>query len=481
MTLCIILAVNTAKRVLLKHFLKVNRFVVGSKFEASSIMKKKGLLGILENLSSGQFPQFKSFWAEDTDAAHNHGHHGTNAAARETPVQLIMNENPDGIAVGLDIGSSKIVALIGRLNKEGLIEILGAGETPSAGLTRGSISNLTKTTAAIKEVLEEACDAAKVAVHQVITNYSGICNNLDQRGVLIREDMINEISVADIDMLKKEMDGNPYPPGEQIVYLEPQHFIIDDEPDIRDPIGMAGQRFESDFHVITGEISGLKNLHKCVGYSNMQIKRIYPTAIASAEAVICEDEKEEGIAVIDIGAAVTSISVYKHGIMRYAEVIQLGGNSITADIKQFTGLSSKQAELLKKTYGDVLPEHIDPNELIQYKVLNGTKDRFISRLNLAVIIQSRMEELIGIASESIKEALKGRGLTFGIVFTGGDSQLPNLTSLAERITGVKCHLGTPSLHLQKGGVQQHLTMAKFDSPVYATSIGLLRMGLTRVA
>ncbi len=262
-------------------------------FETSTIMKKKGLLGIFENLSSGQFPQFKSFWAEETDAGHNHGHHGKNPAAPETPVQIMRKDNPSGIAVGLDIGSSKIVALIGRLNKEGLIEILGSGETPSAGLTRGSISNLTKTTAAIKEVLEEACTAAKIEVHQVVTNYSGICNNLDQRGVIIRKDMINEISFADINELKKEMDGNPYPPGEQIVYLEPQHFIIDDEPDIRDPIGMSGQRFESDFHVITGETSGLNNLHKCISHSNLQIKYIYPTAIASAEAVICDEEKED--------------------------------------------------------------------------------------------------------------------------------------------------------------------------------------------
>ncbi len=171
----------------------------------------------------------------------------------------------------------------------------------------------------------------------------------------------------------------------------------------------------------------------------------------------------------------------KKKIVRYAEVIQLGGNSITADVKQFTGLGIRQAELMKKAYGDVMPEHIDPNELIQYKILNGTKDRFISKVNLAVIIQSRMEELIGIASEIIKAALKGRSLTFGIVFTGGDSQLANLTSLAERITGVKCHLGTPGLHLQKSNVQQQLTLGKFSSPVYATSIGLLRMGLTRVA
>lgn len=448
--------------------------------EISSIMKKTGLLGIFENLSSGQFPQFKSFLAEDTDALQHHCNDNKRTAAPEAPVELIRKENPKGIAVGLDIGSSKIVALIGRLNEEGMIEIMGAGEAYSEGLTRGSISNLSKTTAGIKAALAEACAAARVEVHQVITNYSGVCNNMDQRGVIVREDMINEISVADIQKLKKEMEGNPYPAGEQIVYLEPQHFIIDDEPDIRDPIGMSGQRFESDFHVITGAASGIQNLYKCIRHSNLEIKHIYPTAIASAEAVICDEEKEEGIAVVDIGAAVTSISVYKHGIMRYAEVIQLGGNSITADIKQFTGLSSKQAELMKKTYGDVGPENIDPNEIIQYKISNGTKDRFISRVNLAVIIQSRMEELIGLASESIKNALNGRCLTFGIVFTGGDSQLPNLSILAERITGEKCHSGTPALHLQKID-HKYPALSKFNSPIYATSIGLLRMGLTRVA
>jgi cell division protein FtsA len=343
------------------------------------------------------------------------------------------------------------------------------------------VSNIGKTTASIKEALAAASASAKVEITQVITNYSGICNNLDQRGVIIRDHMINEIDHMDILRLKKEMDGNLYPPGEQIVFLEPQHYIIDDEPDIRDPIGMAGQRFESDFHVVTGETLAIKNLHKCVGLANRQIKEVYPTAIASAEAVICDEEKEEGIAVVDIGAAVTSVSVYKHGILRGSEMIQLGGNSINADIKQYTGLSSKQAELLKKTYGDVFPEEIDPNEIIQYRLVNSTKDRYITKADLAVIIQSRMEELIGIASTVITETLKGRALTFGIVFTGGDALLPNLTRLGEKIAGVKCHIGTPVMHLQASNPDQQPLMTKLESPIYATSIGLLKMGLTRVA
>jgi cell division protein FtsA len=443
-------------------------------------MKKKGLLGIFENLSSGQFPQFKSLWTESREAEHEHGPAHTNTAAPEPVVQIISKENPDGIAVGLDVGSSKIVALVGRLNAKQQVEILGFGEALSEGLIRGSVVNLGKTAGAIREALHAAIASANVEVHQVITNYSGLCNNLDQRGVIIREDMIHEIGTEDIIRLKKEMQGNPYPPGEQIVYLEPQHYIIDDEPDIRDPIGMAGQRFESDFHVITGEVTGLNNLHKCVRQSQVGVKDIYPTAIASAEAVICEDEKEEGIAVIDIGAAVTSISVYKHGIMRYADTILLGGNTINADIKEFTGLSSKQAELMKKVYGAVLPENIDPSEIIQYKILNGTKDKFISKVDLALIIQSRMEELIGLAYDKIEEALKGRCLTCGIVFTGGDSKLPNLRVLGEQITGLKCHGGSPTLHLQKSATPTDL-MDKLTSPAYATSIGLLKMGLTKVA
>lgn len=443
-------------------------------------MKKKGLLGIFENLGSGQFPQFKSLWAENRDAAHEHGPAHTKTAAPEQAVEIMLRENPEGISVGLDVGSSKIVALVGRLDAQQQIEILGFGEAPSEGLIRGAVVNLGKTAGAIREALHAAIGSANVEVHQVITNYSGLCNNLDQRGVIIREDMIQEIGTKDIIRLKKEMQGNPYPPGEQIVYLEPQHFIIDDEPDIRDPIGMAGQRFESDFHVITGEVTGLNNLEKCVRQSMVSVKDIYPTAIASAEAVICEEEKEEGIAVIDIGAAVTSISVYKHGIMRYADTILLGGNTINADIKEFTGLSSKQAELMKKVYGAVLPEHIDPNEIIQYKILNGTKDKFISKVDLALIIQSRMEELIGLAYDKIEDALNGGCLTCGIVFTGGDSKIPNLRVLGEQITGLKCHGGSPTLHLQKSPVTSGL-FGKFTSPAYATSIGLLKMGLTKVS
>jgi cell division protein FtsA len=442
-------------------------------------MKKKGLLGIFERLSSGQFPQFKSLWTEDQETSLEPGLQTTSAAAARTTVPVILKDNPDGIAVGLDVGSSKIVAVIGRLDSDRQIEVLGIGEAVSEGLTRGSISNLTKTTTAIKEALQAASSTTNLKINQVIANYSGMCNNLDQRGVIIREDMIRDIRSEDIIRLKNEMDGNPYPAGEQIVYLEPQHFIIDDEPDIRDPIGMSGQRFESDFHVITGEVNGLNNLHKCVSQAGTGIKAIYPTAIASAEAVVCEDEKEEGIAVIDIGAAVTSIVVYKNGIMRYADTILLGGNSINADIKQFTGLSNKQAELLKKTYGSVLPADTDPNEIIQYKILNGTKDRFISKVDLAMIIQSRMEELIGLAYDKIEEALKGRCLTCGIVFTGGDSRLQNIRKLGEQITGLKCHAGTPTLHLKTNASQQELAK-KLNDPIYATSIGLLKMGLTKL-
>jgi cell division protein FtsA len=442
-------------------------------------MKKTGLLGIFERISSGQFPQFKSLWTENKETSHDPGAYTTPAAAPEPAKQIILKGNPDGIAVGLDVGSSKIVAVIGRLNADHQIDVLGIGEAPSDGLTRGSISNLTKTTNAIKEALEAAIGTTKLEINQVIANYSGLCNNLDQRGVIIREDMIKDIRSEDIIRLKKEMEGNPYPAGEQIVYLEPQHFIIDDEPDIRDPIGMSGQRFESDFHVITGEVNGINNLHKCVRQAGTAIKTIYPTAIASAEAVVCEEEKEEGIAVIDIGAAVTSIVVYKNGIMRYADTILLGGNSINADIRQFTGLGSKQAELLKKTYGSVLSEETDPNEIIQFKILNGTKERFISKVDLAMIIQSRMEELISLAYGKIEEALKGRCLTCGIVFTGGDSRLHNIRKLGEQITGLKCHAGTPMLHL-KADSSQHELFDKLNDPIYATSIGLLKMGLTKL-
>lgn len=434
---------------------------------------------MFERFSTGQFPQFKSLWTEDKETSHEPGLQTTSAAAPEPTIPVILKDNPNGIAVGLDVGSSKVVAVIGRLDANRQIEVLGIGEALSEGLTRGSVTNLTKTIAAIKEALEAASSTTNLEINQVITNYSGICSNLDQRGVIIREDMIRDIRPEDIIRLKKEMEGNPYPAGEQIVYLEPQHFIIDDEPDIRDPIGMSGQRFESDFHVITGEVTALSNLHKCVRQAGSGIKTIYPTAIASAEAVVCEEEKEEGIAVIDIGAAVTSIVVYKNGIMRYANTILLGGNSITADIKQFTGLSNKQAELLKKTYGSVLPEFTDPAEIIQYKILNGTKDRFISKVDLALIIQSRMEELIGLAYDDIVQALKGRSLTCGIVFTGGDSGLQNLRKLGEQITGLKCHAGTPILHL-KTDLFGAKFAEKLNHPIYATSIGLLKMGLTKL-
>jgi cell division protein FtsA len=389
------------------------------------------------------------------------------------------NLNPDGIVAGLDIGSSKITVVVGRLNHDGQIVVIGIGEARCDGLIRGAISNIQKVAAAIKLALSDAAAQANVNILQVYASYSGTITNHVQHGLLLRNDPTAEINESDIYKLRQEMFNAILPPGERLIYLQAKPYTVDSEPGIIDPVGMAGQRMEADFQLVTANATLIEYLYKCCAHANVNLKAVVPAPIATAEALLCEEEMEEGVAVVDIGAAVTSIAVYNKGNLIHTENFPLGGNSISTDIRDFTGLQLKQAELLKNQFGNVKPDNIPLNEIIEVKILNGTKIKEVSRKELCDVIKSRTEELISMAFAIVIEAVKRERLTFGIVFTGGVSSLPHFKELAHEITQVHCHLGNTSLHLAEQSAGSKVAFNALKRPGYATAIGLLKVGLLR--
>ena len=381
------------------------------------------------------------------------------------------------IVVGLDIGTTKIVAIAGRMNKFQKVEVIGFSETVSEGVMRGKILNIAKTTASVKFVLEELSRQIDMEIDIVTVNISGNVKTLFQKGIFTTIDFGKEIQNEDIRKLRKQISQQLLPPGETIIYTQIQEFEVDGLKAIIDPLGMIGSRLEADFKIISSPAISVKNVYKCVENSGHKIQHIWPAPLACGESVLSEDEKEEGVALIDIGGSTTDIIIYKNKIMRHMEVIPLGGNSITQDIKYWSGLSFKQAELLKKELGTVLAETINDNELITVTSFQGKRKMNLSRKNLAHVIQARVEELLTFVINSIKSSGYEHDLHCGIVLTGGTALLPGIKDIIKEMTRLSCQIGLPDLYLSPNKILAPDIYQKLLSPPYSTAIGLVKIGL----
>jgi cell division protein FtsA len=426
-------------------------------------MKKRSFFNVLENFATNQISKINALL--DSSAYEK---------SEEAPIKQALVPT---FALALDIGSSKITALVGRLDAKGMIEILGFGEAPSDGLIRGSIANISKISEGIKEAVAMATTQAKIDIRNVYSSYSGTITNLVEHGVLLREDPNAEITADDVSKLKAEMHNAMLPAGERLIYMQAKPYTVDDEPGIKEPIGMSGQRMEADFRLVSANMTAIDHLRKCCTQANLNLADIIPAAICSAESVICAEEMEEGIAVIDIGAAVTSIAVYNKGNLIHTENFPLGGNNISTDIRDFTGLPLRQAEALKNQFGKAISADISETEVIDVNILNGTKVKHVSRKDLCEVIKSRTEELIAMAYAIVTEALKGEKLIFGIVFTGGVTALPNFIELAKTVTSEQCHLGDTTSHFAQGTGFSEQAFYKLNAPGKATVAGLLKIAL----
>ena len=380
-------------------------------------------------------------------------------------------ENNQEIVAGLDIGTTKIACIVGRKNEQGKIEILGMGKSRSDGVSRGVVANIQKTVESIMAAVREAENSAGVDIGTVNVGIAGQhIRSMQHRGMKMRESLEQEITQVDIDQLIDETYRLVMPPGEEIIHVLPQEYIVDNEQGIRDPIGMSGIRMEANFHIISGQVTAARNINKCVHRAGLNVTELILEPLASADAVLSAEEKEAGVVLVDIGGGTTDIAIFFDNIIRHTAVIPFGGNVVTEDIRQGCGIMRDQAELLKTKFGSALAAENKDNEVVCIPGLRGRDPKEISLKTLAEIIQSRMEEILEHVHFEIKNSGMEKQLIAGIVLTGGGSQLKHLKQLVEYMTGMSTRIGYPNEHIAKSAVED------VTSPLHATGVGLVMKG-----
>jgi len=382
------------------------------------------------------------------------------------------NEN---IAVGLDIGTTKIVAMIGRKNEYGKMEILGIGRSKSLGVHRGVVNNITQTIQSIQQAVQDAETSSGMKIDNVMVGIAGQhIRSLQHSDYITRSDSDEVIDEADIERLCNQVHKLVMLPGEEIIHVLPQDFKVDGQAEVKEPIGMYGGRLEANFHVVVGQVSSIRNVGRCIKSAGLNLSAITLEPLASANAVLSREEKEAGVALIDIGGGTTDLAIFKDGIIRHTAVIPFGGGVITEDIKEGCSIIEKQAELLKIKFGSAWPGENKENEIVSIPGLRGREPKEITLKNLSKIIHARTVEIIEQAYLEIKNyghEEQKKKLIGGIVLTGGGAQLQHLKQLVEYITGMDTRIGYPNEHLA-GSSDDETT-----SPTYATAVGLVLSSL----
>lgn len=377
----------------------------------------------------------------------------------------------DQIIVGLDIGSTKVCAVVGRMDNDGLLEILGMGKSVSEGVKKGVIENIDQTVIAIKEAISEAEKQSQIDIKVVNTGVSG--NHIQTQrefGVITRNLNDNEISIEDINRLSKDMYRLVTPPGSEIIHVIPQEYTIDYQAHIKEPVGRIGVKLGADFNIITAQSNAINNIKKCMSKSNLHDDNMVLVSIASSLSVLSREEKDAGVAVIDIGGDTTDIAIIHENIIRYTASIPFGGNIITNDIKKGCMIMPAQAELLKIKHGKAISSEAN---LMDVVVIPGLRDRSakeISVKNLAHIIEARMEEIIEMIYAKLSESGLDKALAGGLVLTGGGANLSFIKELFEWVTGINTRIGNPNEYMGKN------VTGIIKQPEFATAVGLVLAG-----
>ncbi|MFB9862321.1 cell division protein FtsA [Rufibacter immobilis] len=381
-----------------------------------------------------------------------------------------MTQN-DKIVVGLDIGTTKICALVGRKNEYGKLEILGLGKAVSEGVVRGMVSNIDKTVEAIRKAIRQAEEQSGIDIKVVNVGIAGQhIKSLQHNGSITRTSLDSEITVEDVNRLTNDMYRLVTPPGSEIIHVMPQDYKVDYEDGIMDPVGMSGVRLEGNFHIITAQSNAVNNITKCITRAGLEIDQLILEPLASCMSVLSEEEREAGVALIDIGGGTTDLAIFKDNIIRHTAVLPFGGNIITSDIKQGCMVMQNQAEQLKVRFGKAIADEASENEVVSIPGLRDRTPKEISLKNLAFIIEARMEEIVELVYSEIVRSGYANQLAAGVVITGGGAQLQNLVQLVEYLTGLDARIGYPNEHLGKSKIDS------VKSPMYATTVGLVLAG-----
>ena len=381
-----------------------------------------------------------------------------------------VKENP--IVVGLDIGTTKIAAIVGQQDQYGKIKILGMGRADSQGVARGEVVNIEMTVSAIREAVAIAEQQAGVEIKVVYVGIAGEhISSKQNRDIYTLSDPETEVSDTDIKAMVANMHRLALEPGERIIHVLPQEFFIDGNPVAKTPIGMCGSRLEANFHIITGKVAAAQNIKKCVERAGLQMSGLILEPLASSASVLSDEEMEAGVCLVDIGGGTTDIAIFQDNIIRHTAVIPFAGNIITEDIKTGCMVLKKQAEKLKVRFGSALPQETHDNEIISIPGINGRERKEISMQMLSKIINARMEEIIQQVYFEIRSSGYSNKLIGGVVITGGGSQLKHLKQLVEYHTGLSARVGFPTEYLAKD------TKEELKNPMYATGMGLIIKGI----
>jgi cell division protein FtsA len=382
-----------------------------------------------------------------------------------------MRQDNNHIAA-IDIGTTKIVAIVGKQNENGKLEILGMSKTASTGVKRGVVLNIEETVNAIRTTIEDIQKQSGVNLTDAFVGIAGQhIKSVKNRGYLNLGPDRDEITKGDIDALIADMHKIPIDLGEEIIHVLPQNYIVDHETGIKNPVGMSGRRLEANFHIVVGEIASAKNIEKCINRVGLQVNQMILEPIASSSAVLTPDEKEAGVALVDIGGGTTDVAVYYDDAIRHTAVIPFGGNVITLDIKEGCSILNRQAEALKTQFGMALGDIAPEDKVVTIPGISGREPKEISFKSLAYIIQSRMEEIIDAVMFEIENSGCLEKLSAGIVLTGGGAMLKHISQLVKFRTGMDVRIGYPNEYLASNSLEG------INQPMFSTSVGLLLKGI----
>lgn len=380
-----------------------------------------------------------------------------------------MSKRPDkNLIVGLDIGTSKVVAIVGEITPEGSVEVIGVGSHPSMGLKRGVVVNIEATVQSIQRAIEEAELMAGCQIHSVYTGIAGShIRSLNSHGIVGIRD--HEVTQVDVDRVIEAAKAVAIPADQKILHILPQQFIIDTQDGIKEPIGMSGVRLEAKVHMVTGSVSAAQNIIKCVRRCGLEVDDIILEQLASSYAVLTEDEKELGVCLVDIGGGTTDIAVFTHGSIRHTAVIPVAGDQVTNDLAVALRTPTQNAEAIKVKFACALRRLTEPNEMVDVSSISADKPgRKISRATLAEVTEPRYEELFTLVQNELRRHGLEELIGSGIVVTGGSAKMEGVIELAEEIFNMPVRLGLP----------RHVTglVDVLSNPIYSTGIGLLLYG-----
>lgn len=375
------------------------------------------------------------------------------------------------IIVSIDIGTTKIAAIVGQMDEYGKVNILGIGKADSQGVARGEVVNIELTVNSIKKAVSEAEKVSGVEIHEVYVGIAGEhISSMQNNGIHMLGAPDTEVEEVHVRSMIDDMKRIAVNPGERIIHVLPQEFFIDNQSVTGNPIGMCGSRLSANFHIITGKVAAAQNIIKCVERAGLKSMGLILEPIASSASVLTEDEMEAGVALVDIGGGTTDIAIFQDNIIRHTAVIPLAGNILTEDIKMGCSVLRKQAERLKVRFGHALEHGLSENEIISIPGIAGRAHKEISVINLSRIINARLEEIFQHVYFEIKSSGYSKKLIAGIVVTGGGAQLRHLTQFVEYHTGLPTRIGFPTEYLAKGASET------LKNPIFATGVGLIIKG-----